>query len=158
MKYQKSKFERPTKSWDKTRIEEERKIMQSYGLRRKKEIWRAESILREYRRLARELSARKDKEKEKILLDKLFRMGLVSGEADLDDVLALTVEKIMERRIQTLVVKRGLAKTAKQARQYIIHGHISFEGRKVRWPSMLVHLNGEEKIGFYEKSKIGVKS
>ena len=158
MKRQHKKYESPRRPWDRARIEAEKKIVQSYGLRRKKEIWRAESILREYRQLARELSAKRDKEREKILLDKLYRMGLVGSDADLDDVLALTVEKIMERRIQTLVVKRGLAKTPKQARQYIIHGHISFEGRKVRWPSMLVHLNGEEKIGFYERSKIGVKS
>jgi small subunit ribosomal protein S4 len=158
MKYQKSKFERPTKSWDKTRIEEEKTIMQSYGLRRKKEIWRAESILREYRRLARELSARKDKDKEKILLDKLFKMGLIGRDADLDGVLALTIESILNRRIQTLVVKKGLAKTTKQARQYIVHGHISFEGRRVKWPSTLIHMGGEEGISFHEKSSIGVKS
>jgi small subunit ribosomal protein S4 len=42
----------------------------------------------------------------------------------------------------------------KQARQYIVHGHIAFEGRRTKWPSMLVPLGGEEKIGFYEKSKI----
>jgi small subunit ribosomal protein S4 len=158
MKYQKRKFEKPVKSWDKTRIDEEKKIMQSYGLRRKKELWRAESILRDYRRLARVLSARKDKDKEKILIDKLFKMGLIGKEADLDDVLALTIDNIMNRRIQTLVVKKGMAKTPKEARQYIVHGHISFEGRRVKWPSMLVHLGGEEMISFYEKSKIGVKS
>jgi small subunit ribosomal protein S4 len=158
MKYQKSKFERPTKSWDKTRIEEEKSIMKNYGLRRKKELWRAESILREYRRLARELSAKKDKEREKILLDKLFKMGLIGREANLDGVLALTIESILNRRIQTLVVKKGLAKTPKQARQYIVHGHISFEGRRIKWPSTLVHLGGEESIGFHEKSIIGVKS
>ena len=158
MKRQQRKYERPTKLWDKTRIDEERKIMQAYGLRRKKEIWRAESMLRDYRRLARALSAKKDKDKEKVLLDKLFRMGLVGKEADLDDVLALKIENILDRRIQTLVFRKGLAKTAKEARQYIVHGHISFDGRKVKWPSTLVHLGGEEKISFYEKSSIGVKS
>jgi small subunit ribosomal protein S4 len=158
MKKQEKKFERPTKAWDKVRIDEERKIMQSYGLRRKKELWRAESILRDYRRLARELSGKKDKEKEKILLDKLFKMGLISKEADLDDVLALKIENILDRRIQTMVFRKGLAKTAKEARQFIVHGHISFEGRRVKWPSTLVQLGGEEKISFYEKSRIGVKS
>ncbi len=159
MKRQKKKFERPKRPWDKVRIEEEKKLTQNYGLRRKKEIWRAESILRNYRRLARELAAKRDKEKEKILLDKLFKMGLIKKDADLDDVLALTVENILDRRLQTLVFKKGLARTVKLSRQYIVHGHITFEGRKMRWPSMLVPLGGEEKISFYEKSKIkGVKS
>jgi len=154
MKKQKSKFERPRRPWDKVRIEEEKKIMQNYGLRRKKEIWREESILRNYRRLARSLAAVRDKEKEKILLGKLFRMGMISKEAGLDDVLVLTVENILDRRFQTIVFKKGLAKNLKQARQYIVHGHIAFEGRRIKWPSMLVPLGGEEKIGFYEKSKI----
>jgi small subunit ribosomal protein S4 len=152
------KFERPTRTWDKTRIEEEKKIMQSYGLRRKKELWRAESILREYRRLARELSAVKDKEKEKILLDKLFKMGLVGKDSNLDDVLALSIQSILDRRLQTIVFKKGLAKTAKEARQYIVHGHVTFEGRRAKWPSTLVHLGGEEQVSFHARSKIGVKS
>jgi len=154
MKRQKKKFERPKRPWDKTRIEEEKKLIQNYSLRRKKEIWRVESILRNYRRLARELAAKRDKEKEKILLDKLFRMGLINKDADLDDVLALTVESVLDRRLQTLVFKKGLAQTIKLSRQYIVHGHISFDGRRIRWPSMLVPLGGEEKISFYGKSKV----
>jgi small subunit ribosomal protein S4 len=159
MKRQKRKFERPRKLWSKARIEEEKKIKQTYGLRRKKEIWKAESILRNYRRLARNLAARRDKDKEKILLGKLFRMGLINKEANLDDVLALSIESILDRRLQTLVFKKGIASTTKQARQFIVHGHVAFDGRRVRWPSMLIPLGGEDKISFYEKSKIkqGVK-
>ena len=158
MKRQKRKFNRPRRPWDRVRIEEERKVMQNYGLRRKNEIWRAESILRNYRRLARDLAASKDKEKEKILLEKLFSMGLVNKGASIDDVLGLKLENILDRRFQTVIFKKGLAKSMKQARQYIVHGHIAFEGRRIKWPSMLVPLGGEEKINLYEKSKIGVKS
>jgi small subunit ribosomal protein S4 len=155
MKRQKKKYERPKKPWDKARIEEEKKLLEKYGLRRKREIWRAESILRNYRRIARELAARRDKEREKILIDKLFKMGILKKkEATLDDVLALTVEDILERRLQTIVHKKGLAKTLKQARQFIVHGHIAVDGRRVRWPSMLVPVSEEDKIGFYEKSSL----
>jgi small subunit ribosomal protein S4 len=158
MKKSRKKFEKPLRPWDKARIEEERKITQDYGLRRKKEIWKTESILRNYRRIARNLAARRDKEKEKILLDKLFRMGLINKGDDLDDVLALTIEKLLERRLQTIVFKKGLAQTPKQARQFIIHGHIAVDDRKVRWPSMLIPLSEENKISLYDKSKIkGVK-
>jgi len=158
MKKQKKKFEKPLRPWDKTRIEEERKILQNYGLRRKREIWRAESILRNYRRLARNLAAKRDKEKEKILLDKLFKMGLIKKDANLDDILALTIENILERRLQTLVFKKGLANTPIQARQFIVHGHVAVDGRRSKWPSMIVLISKEKKISFYDKSKIkGVK-
>ena len=158
MKKSRKKFEKPLRPWDKARREEERKITQDYGLRRKKEIWKTESILRNYRRIARNLAAKRDKEKEKILLDKLFRMGLINKDDDLDDVLALTIEKLLERRLQTIVFKRGLAQTPKQARQFIVHGHVAVDGRKVRWPSMLIPLSEENKISLYDKSKIkGVK-
>jgi len=154
MKKQRKKYEKPLRSWSKSVIEADRKILQNYGLRRKKEIWRAESILRNYRRLARNLAAKRNKEKENILLDKLFRIGLVKKDATLDDVLVLTVENILERRLETLVHRKGLANSIKQARQFIVHGHIAVDSRRVKWPSMLVPLAEESKIKFYEKSKI----
>jgi len=156
MKKQRKKYERPLKLWDKTRIETEKKLLKDYGLRRKKEIWRAESILRNYRRLTRTLAAKKDKKMEKILLDKIFRMGLIEKSADLDDVLALAVENILDRRLQTLVFKKGLANSPKQARQFIVHGHIALDGRRIRWPSTLVRKGEEKNISFYNKSKLRV--
>ena len=154
MKKQRKKYERPLRSWSKSVIEADRKILQNYGLRRKKEMWRAESILRNYRRLARNLAAKRNKEKENILLDKLFKMGLIKKDASLDDVLVLTVENILERRLQTMVHKKSLANSFKQARQLIVHGHIAVDGRRIRWPSMLIPLSEEDKIKFYEKSKM----
>jgi small subunit ribosomal protein S4 len=154
MKRQHKKFTRPLRPWSRSNIEAEKKIKQDYGLRRKKEIWRAESILRNYRRIARSLAAKRDKEKEKILLDKLSKMGLIKSESSLDNVLVLNVENILERRLQTLVFKRGLAHTLKQARQMIVHGHVALDGRRTRWPSVLVPLSEEGKISLYEKSKL----
>ena len=159
MKRQKKKYEKPLKPWDRERRDEEKKLLETYGLRRKREIWRVESILRKYRRLARNLAAKQDKDKEKILLDKLFKMGIIKKDANLDDILALNIEKFLDRRLQTIVFKKGLTSTIRQARQLIVHGHISLDGRRVRWPSMILNLGEEDKISFYEKSKIkqGVK-
>jgi small subunit ribosomal protein S4 len=154
MKRQKKKFDKPLRPWDRTRIESEKKLKKDYGLRRKKEIWRAESILRNYRRLARGLAAKRDKDKEKILLDKLVKMGLINPNASLDNVLALNVETILERRLQTLVFRRGLAHSISQARQFIIHGHIALDKKRVKWPSLIVPLSEDGKISFYEKSKM----
>src|SRR3989344_2995934 len=114
MKRQKKQYERPLKPYDKARIEKEKEILTKYGLRKKTEIWRAISILRNFRRLARELEAKRDKTRESILLEKLRKLGLIDETANLDDVLALDVEKILERRLQTIVFKKGLATSAKQ--------------------------------------------
>jgi len=63
----KKKFKKPRMPWDKQRIEKENVLMKTFGLRRKREVWEAESILRSFRRRARELAAKGDKAQEKIL-------------------------------------------------------------------------------------------
>jgi small subunit ribosomal protein S4 len=146
MKRQRKKYEKPVKPWDKQRIEKEKEILKKFGLKRKKEIWRAEALLRKYRRLARELAAKKDKEKEKILIEKLVRLGLLQENASLDDVLSLTVENILERRLQTVLFRKNLANTAKQARQFIVHGKVKIGERKISYPSYLVPKEEENKI------------
>lgn len=146
MRRLKKKYQKPKKPWDKSRIEEEKKLMEEYGLRRKKEIWRAEAILRKYRRMARELNARMDKEKEKMLIQKLIRFGILNNGATLDDVLSLSVRDILDRRLQTVVYRKGFANTIKQARQFIVHGHVFIDGRRVVWPSYLVPKDEEDKI------------
>lgn len=142
-------YSRPRKPWDKARIEEEKKIMKKYGLRRKREIWRATALLRKFRQRARNLAAVKNEEEEKRLLERLYRLGLLDKGATLNDVLGLTVEDILERRLQTIVFKKGLANTIKQARQYIVHGHIGVEGRRIKYPSFLVTRELEDKIDYY---------
>ena len=140
------KYKRPKRPWDKATLEKEREIMRKYGLRRKHELWRAEEILRKYRRLARRLAATKDKEKEKILIQKLARLGVLEPTANLDDVLSLTVEDILERRLQTVAFRKGLANTIKQARQFIVHGHVYVNGIRTVYPSYLVNKEEEDKI------------
>jgi small subunit ribosomal protein S4 len=147
MKRFRKKYKKPRRPWDKALLEEERKIMIEFGLRRKKELWRAREELRKYRRMARDLNARRDKEKEKVLIQKLYRLGLLpSPSATLDDVLSLTVKDLLNRRLQTIVYKKGLANTIKQARQFIVHGHVRINGRRIVYPSYLVSRDEEDKI------------
>ena len=140
----KKKYARPKKPWDKERIEQEKKVKENYGLRRKKEIWRAESIVRDFRRRARNLQAKKDEKMEKELLSKLNKIGI--DVKRLDDVLNITLDHILSRRLQTIVVKKGLASTTRQARQFITHGHIMIDERKVTWPSFIVEKDMEHRI------------
>jgi len=153
----KKKLKKPRAPWDKERINKENELMKAYGLRRKREIWKAESSLRSFRGRARDLAAKKDKDQEKVLLEKLHKMGLLGKDASLDDVLGLTVEKILDRRLQTFVFKSKLANTPKQARQLITHGHITVDGRRIVYPSFIIARDLEKKISMYSRSSIKIK-
>ncbi len=157
-KFPRKKYETPSHPWEAERIRREKEILHKYGLRNKREIWRAETFLRRIREQARRLLAmageeQVEKEKER-LLKRLARLGILPENASLDDVLALTVEDILARRLQTLVYLHGLAKTPKQARQFIVHGHIAVDGRKVRTPSYLVRKEEEDKITYSYSSPL----
>ncbi|MHC1635666.1 MAG: 30S ribosomal protein S4, partial [Candidatus Methanospirareceae archaeon] len=96
------------------------------------------------------------------ILDSLKRKGILEEGAKMEDALGLTARNILERRLQTIVFKKGLANTIKQARQLIVHGHIAVDGRRVTAPSYIVERDEEDKIGFYGevsfiKGKEGIK-
>lgn len=140
------KFKRPKVSWDSDSIKENKALAAEYGLRRRKEILVSLEILRGFRQRARQLIAEKDEEKEKVLMKRLARIGLLVGSGkELDDVLALTVRNVLDRRLQTIVFRKGVATSLLHARQMIVHGHVKIGGRKVDIPSYLVPVE-EEKI------------
>src|SRR3989338_3457108 len=140
----KKKYERPKKPYDKERIERERKVLNDFGLRRKKEIWRAEGIVRDFRRRARELQAKSNEAQEKLLLDRLNRLGVQCKR--LDDVLQINLDEILSRRLQTIIFKKGLANSMRHSRQLIVNGHVTVNEKKVFWPSYIVEKDLEEKI------------
>ncbi len=142
----KNKYISPRKLYDKNRIIEETKIKKKYGLRRNKEIWKFRLLLRKLRHEARELIARYDEEKEKRLFNYLRKYGLVGENPTLEDVLNLNIEDLLDRRLQTVVYKKGFARTPLQARQMIVHGHILVNGIKATSPSYLVTVNDEVEI------------
>ncbi len=137
---------RPRRPWDKDRIAKERKILNEYGLRRKRELRRAEAIVREFRRRARELIAVKDAAKNKILMDKVIQLGLLQQGAGISDILSLDAANVLNRRLQTIVSKKGHANSVRHARQLITHGHVYVEGRKMFFPSYMVPVEKEPKI------------
>ncbi len=145
MRRLRKKYEMPRRPWDKERIEEEKSIMKEYGLKRKKELWRSEAILRKWRRIAKGLIGKRDEKKEKELIQKLNVLGILNG-GSLDDILGLTVRNILERRLQTIIFRKGLANSPKHARQLIVHGHVKVSGRKILYPSYLVKKEEEDKI------------
>jgi len=154
MKRQRKVYARPKKPWSKERIDSENKLLEEYGLRRKREIWITEAKLRSFRRRAREIASTEDKEEEKILMKKISELGLIGAKAHLDDVLALKIEDLLDRRLQTIVFRKGIGSTQSQSRQFIVHGHIAIDGRRITWPSALVSLEQENKIAIYSNSKL----
>lgn len=154
-KFLRKRYDRPKHPWEAARIAEENKLLVKFGLKNKRELWKAQSVLRNFRRQARELQARlrakeAQAEKEtKWLLDSLGNMGLLQpGEGRMDDVLALTTQAILERRLQWLVYVKGLASSPTAARQLIVHGHISLGDHRVRAPGYMVRRKEEESISY----------
>ncbi len=136
---------------------EELKTLGTFGLRTKRELWKAHTELSRVRHQARSLLAVRQKvrdEKEPILMKSLARVGLVSNDATLDDVLNLNVYDLLSRRLQTIVTKKLGFKTPYQARQAIIHGHIMIGDRKVDIPSYTVTVEEEDGVHFSPESKI----
>ncbi len=154
-KRQRKKYEAPRFPWSKTELSTELRLLGEYGLRNKRELWRHNYLISKYRTLARQLLAQPEDERavlETQLINKLALIRVIPENADLDDVLDLSVEQILARRLQTLVFKNGLARTPYQARQLIVHGHISIKERKVTVPSYLVSGNEEGNIQYSASS------
>jgi small subunit ribosomal protein S4 len=159
-KFCRRKYMTPSHPWQGQRIIWENEITKKYGLKNKTELWKIQSLLRTIRERARHLQAKvrfgdKQAEKEKQeLIKRMDNLGLLSSEATLDDVLGLNLENILTRRLQTLTYMKGFSNGPKQARQFIVHGHIAIKGRRVTVPGYLVKREEEDKIGYLPSSPI----
>ena len=151
-KFPSKHYNTPSHPWQKNRIEQEKTLIHQYGLKNKKEIWKANTKVRSMRRQARKLTANASDEqaqKEKsLLLTKLNRLGMLEEGSGLEDILRMEPESFLDRRLQTQVYLQGLASTVKQARQLIIHGHISVDGAVNRVPGMIVTKLQEKMIRY----------
>ncbi len=151
------KYETPMHPWKRERIESERSFVNEYGLKNKKELWKMQSVLRGLTRQAKKLvslDTEQSRKEETQLLKRLKSLGLVGDNSKLSDVLTLTTRDVLGRRIQTILFKKNLAMSMKQARQFIIHGHVALKGNKITVPSYLVKKEEENKIGFKPGSSL----
>jgi small subunit ribosomal protein S4 len=151
------KWEGPRHPWRKDVLEQEMKLVGAYGLRNKRELWITATIVRRIRHRARSLLAapKEVREKEeKALIIRLVKLGVLRENARLEDVLALKPEDLLERRLQTIVYRKGLARTIHEARQLIVHGHIAIAGRRIRSPGYLVTLDEERLVDYAPTSPL----
>jgi len=142
-------------------MDRELKIVGEYGLRNKREVWRVQYSLAKVRHVARTLLTLPEKNEKRLfegaaLLRRLNRLGILNeNELKLDFVLGLTVEKFLDRRLQTRVFHAGLAKSIHHARCLIKQRHIRVGKRMVDIPSFAVRVDSEKHIEFALTSPFG---
>jgi small subunit ribosomal protein S4 len=157
IKKQRKKYDTPRFPWRTDIMQQELKLIGDYGLRNKHELWRQETLLSKFRGIARTLIGETPEQRQKMeneLLLRLKKLGVLPETAVLDNVLDLTIEDVLERRLQTVIFRRGMAKTIQQARQLITHGHIAIGNRRVTIPGYIVPKPEENEIVYSPKSSV----
>jgi len=66
--------------------------------------------------------------------------------------------QLLERRLDNVVYRLGFASSRRQARQWVRHGHILMDGRKVNIPSCLVSKGGEISIRKKSQENVLIRS
>jgi len=153
-KFSRKSYDTPSHPWQGERIKAEVVVVRQYGLKNKTELWKAQTILRNFRKQSRELQARlrggeaQAKVEADALLAKCARIGVLPSDGTLNDILQLNEESILNRRLQTLVFEKGLSSTIGQARQMIVHGHIFINGHRVTVPGYIVTRLEESSVEY----------
>lgn len=155
----------PRKIWRKPKrplnydlLNEELFVLGTFGLKNKRELWKAHTELSRIRNQARSLLALTQEVREKkepVLMKSLTRIGLAKENSTLDDVLNLKVIDLLSRRLQTVVQKKGLIKSPYQARQAVVHGHVMIGERIVTIPSYIVKIEEESQIHLVPGTNLG---
>merc|ERR1712028_208943 len=151
----------PRRAYDKERLDSELKMIGTYGLKNKREIWRNGLILSKVRAVARNLLTMDEKDPRRIfegqaLMRRMIRYGILDEDKQrLDYVLSLSIENFMDRRLQTLVFKRALAKSIHHARVLIRQRHIRVGRQIVNVPSFMVRVESEPHLEFALNSPMG---
>ncbi|MBD3247654.1 30S ribosomal protein S4 [Candidatus Pacearchaeota archaeon] len=143
MKRKHKKYSKPKRPFDKARIEEEAQIIKEFGLKNKKEIWKAEAKINSMREKAKKMINADEETKQKFY-GILKKIGL--DVKSLADVLSLDRKDYLNRRLQTVVFKKNLAPTVKTARQMIVHKKVIVNGNIINRPSYIVPVELENKI------------
>ena len=143
MKRKHKTYSRPKRPFDKVRIEEEGEIKKEFGLKNKTEIWKADAKIKLIREKAKKLISSEESEKV-AFFNRLKKLGFKVN--SISDVLSLDKKDYLKRRLQTVLVSKGISRTPKSARQLITHKKVLVAGNSVNSPSYIVPTKLENKI------------
>jgi small subunit ribosomal protein S9e len=142
----------PRKPFDKERLLGELKLVGTYGLKNKREVWRVQLTLAKLRKAARELMTLEENDPRRLfegdaLIRRIVKLGLLSqDQRKLDYILGLTTTQFMERRLQTFVAQKSLAQSVHHARIRIRQRHLCIGKQMVNIPSFMVSKSSESHI------------
>jgi len=151
------KYSKPSHPWRKDRIESESILVKEYGFKNKKEIWKLGSLLKNFAQQAKKSIVATTEQAElekKNLINRLTRLGFIKQGGQIDDILSLTLVDLCERRLQTIVFRKRFARTMGQARQFIVHGHITVNSNKITAPGYIVSTEDEALIAYSANSSL----
>ncbi|MDE1810491.1 MAG: 30S ribosomal protein S4 [Candidatus Micrarchaeota archaeon] len=151
-KRNRKKFEKPKERWNLARIKADNTLVDEYGLKNMKELWKVQTEISRIRGNVRKLLAggSHSEDVKQRLIGRLVKLGIATNTTTLDDLLDLKERSLLDRRLQSVVFKKGMARTVKQARQLTVHGFIEIDGRKVNRPGYLVDANLEGRISYHK--------
>jgi small subunit ribosomal protein S4 len=151
-------WRRPKRPLNYDLLNEELYVLGTFGLKNKRELWKAHTELSRIRNQARSLLALTQdvrNKKEPTLMRALARVGLVKENSTLDDVLNLKVTDLLSRRLQTVIQKKANIKSPYMARQAVVHGHVMIGDRTVTVPSYTVPLAEESQVHLSPEVDLG---
>ncbi|MCL4373437.1 MAG: 30S ribosomal protein S4 [Candidatus Marsarchaeota archaeon] len=145
-------YEKPGDIRNLERIKTDHGLVEQYGLKNMKELWKTQTEISRLRGNVREMLSGnvKYKSMEDNIMARLKKLGIANDSTTLDNLLDLSESAMLERRLQTIVFRKGLARSMKQARQLIVHGYIAINGRRVNRPGFIVDSEAEKHIGYYK--------
>jgi small subunit ribosomal protein S4 len=152
------KYEKPKDIWNLQRIHADNELITEYGLKNMKELWKVQSNISRIRGNVRELLSGGSQNRlvERDIIASIAKLGIVQETATLDGLLEIKENAFLERRLESMVFRRGMARSMKQARQLITHGFIAVNGRRTSKPGYLVTAGEEQHISYYKPIDVNV--
>ncbi len=153
-----TKFDKPKDIWNLQRINADNALKDEYALKNMKELWKVQSNISRIRGNVRLLlsGSAPNRQMEANIISSLSKYGIVSNTAKLDDLLDLKVNSFLERRLQSIVFRKGMARSMRQARQLIAHGFIAVNGKKASRPGRMLTSEEEQHISYYKPIDVNV--
>ena len=151
-------YKTPKVPFERERFDGELKLAGKFGLKNKKEIRKVHYMLQHMRKVARVLLMKDAKDPKRVLeggalLRRLHTLGVLPKEqTKLDFVLALKEDDVMNRRLETIVFNKGLAKSVHHARVLIRGKQIAVGKQIVDAPSFLVRVDSEPLVKIAENT------